>query len=876
MKRNSSQPSRASALVPAAVALALAAPALHAQTVAANTETESSLSEVVVTGTRQGGIEAADSPSPIQILSPAALEAAAGNPDLMSTLAQIVPSLTMQAFGFDMSNQTLQARLKGLSPNHVLVLINGKRRHGTANVAVDSGSVFTGGAGPDLNFIPQASIDHIEVLTEGAAAQYGSDAIAGVINIILKKNTEGTTVTGTYGADYDGSATGNQIPFRMNGATNAVQFNSGFEPTDGAYFNVTGEIHNHAHTFRGGADPRFDNPANLALYSGATNLATYGTPATIPYPYSNVPGVPTYPYQNFIDGDPESHSKIASYNAGFDFGGGLELYSFGTYGQKNAASFQNYRGPQILKYTDPATGVTTYPKLEGFDPTEQIDEDDYAATIGLKGVVYQWNWDLSTTWGRDHVDEYTIDSGNPGLYDNTGIVTPKNYYDGQMIATQWTNTIDVNRDFDVGLAGPLNVALGGEVRSDRYYIGAGEPDSYLAGGPSSFAGFAPSNQGANARSNYAGYLDLATQPITGLRIDLAGRYEHFSDFGSATVGKATARYDFTPEFAIRGTASNGFRAPTLAEEFYSSTNVGPVETQVQLAPNGPAAALLGLGKLQPEKSSNLSVGFVARPVPGMSATLDLYHIRVTNRIVDISGLYGSLNGVSESPLINQAILTSGAAINPADITTSIGLFTNGINTTTNGADLTFQFPVDYPVGHVDYSIGATYNDTYVTYTRPASPALTAALVGFPLYNLTTTSDLSTAAPHFVINLSANYTLDKFAVNAVEKIYGPSSEWDNDGGDNATNNLIYFKTEIGTTPITNLDLSYKMNKYLKVSIGALNLFNRFPPELNHGLLANWNSKYAVNNGDASGVQIYPIFSPFGIDGGFYYAKAAVSF
>jgi iron complex outermembrane recepter protein len=873
MKRNSSQPLRSHALVAAAIALALGAPAVHAQAVESQ---ENALSEVVVTGTRQGGIEAVDSPSPIQILSPAALEAAAGNPDLMSTLAQIVPSLTMQAFGFDMSNQTLQARLKGLSPNHVLVLINGKRRHGTADVAVDSGSVFTGGAGPDLNFIPQAAIDHIEVLTEGAAAQYGSDAIAGVINIILKKNTSGGTLTGTYGADYDGSSVGNTEPFSLNGSTSAVQANIGFEPMDGAWFNITGEIHNHGHTFRGAPDPRFDSPENLALYSGATSLATYGSAATIPYPFSNVPGIAGYPNENMIDGDGETHNKIASYNAGIDLDGGIEIYSFGTYGFKDAQSFQNYRGPQILAYTDPGTGMTTYQKPSGFDPYEEIQENDYAATIGIKGTIYQWNWDLSTTWGQDHVDEYTMDSGNPGIYDSTGVITPRDYYDGQMIATQWTNTLDFNRDFDVGMAGPLNIAFGGEVRSDRYYIGAGEPDSWLAGGPSSFAGFAPSNQGDNSRKNYAGYVDFAGKPIEGLRIDVAGRYEHFSDFGSATVGKLTARYDFAPEFAVRGTISNGFRAPTLAEEYYSSTNVGPTETQVQLAPNGPAAAQLGLGKLQPEKSSNISVGFVARPIQAMSMTLDLYHIRVTNRIVDISGLYGFLNGASESPLINSAILASGAQINPADITTSVGLFTNGVNTTTNGADLTFQFPVDYPIGHIDYSIGATYNDTFATYLRPATPVLTDALVGFPLYNLTTVSDLTTAAPHFVLNLAANWTYDKFAVNLTEKLYGPSSEWDNDGGDNSTNNLQYYKTEIGTTPITNLDLSYKYNKYLKVSIGALNLFNRFPPELNPGLLGAWNSKYAINNGDPSGVQIYPIFSPFGIDGGFYYMKASVSF
>jgi iron complex outermembrane recepter protein len=188
------------------------------------------LDEIIVTGSRQAGQKAADSPAPIQVLSAESLAAASGNPDLMSTLAQIVPSLTMQAFGFDMSGQTLQARLRGLSPNHVLVLINGKRRHTTANIAVDTGSAYQGGAGVDLNFIPLDAIERVEVLTDGAAAQYGTDAIAGVVNIILKKNTSGGVVKGTYG----------QYGNDGGGKTEDVSANAGFEPGEGGYFNLTG------------------------------------------------------------------------------------------------------------------------------------------------------------------------------------------------------------------------------------------------------------------------------------------------------------------------------------------------------------------------------------------------------------------------------------------------------------------------------------------------------------------------------------------------------------------------------------------------------------------------------------------------------------
>ena len=291
------------------------------------------LDEIIVTGSRQAGLKAADSPAPIQILSADALKVAAGSPDLMSTLSQIVPSLTMQAFGADMAGQTLQAKLRGLSPNHVLVLVNGKRRHTTANLAVDSGSAYQGGAGVDLNFIPVDAIDHIEVLTDGAAAQYGSDAIAGVINIILKKNPSGGTLNGTYGQYMNGG-----------GLTGDVSGNAGLAPMDGAFLNITGEIHNHGHSNQGDVDERVVNPANQTSYPGV-----------------NLPNIPGYPYLNQIDGDAQTHTKLAMINSGIDLENGIEIYGFGSYGDKKAASYENYRLGTKVAYTNPLTGTTTYP-----------------------------------------------------------------------------------------------------------------------------------------------------------------------------------------------------------------------------------------------------------------------------------------------------------------------------------------------------------------------------------------------------------------------------------------------------------------------------------------------------------------------------------
>lgn len=805
------------------------------------------LDQVIVTGSREPGVTAADSAAPVQIISQDALRAASGNPDLLSALAQILPSFTMQAFGNDMAGQTLQAKLRGLSPNDVLVLVNGKRRHTAANIEVDSGP-FQGAAGVDFDFIPLDAIDHIEVLTDGAAAQYGSDAVAGVINIILKKQPSGVSINGTYGNDIDGG-----------GETGDVSANAGFAPTQNSFFNITGEVHHHGATNRSAIDERVINPANLATY-----------------PDSNMLEVPGYPYLGAEEGDADYELKIFSLNTGITFEGGTQAYAFATFGDKDAASYQKYRLPGKINYTNPVTGVTTYPYPFGFDPQEASTEYDFSATGGFKGTIARWDWDLSTTAGSDHFDAYTLHSANAGLYSSTGDPTPQSYYDGLLQTTQWTTNLDVNRNLEVGLPGPLNVAWGLEYRSDGYRIGPGIPVSYLDGGAQSYPGFTPTDAGLHGRSSEAVYVDFAIQPLVPLHVDAAGRYEHYSDFGSDTVGKLTARYDFTPQFALRGTVSTGFRAPTLAEEYYSSTSVTPSSAFVQLPPDSAGGKLLGLGQgLTPEHSVDFSFGMVWRPIPVMLTTLDFYNIDLTNRIVSTGDLYGSINGVPQpsATAIDGAIAANGNQLDPSVISsgnTGVVLFANGIDTRTDGADLVFTFPVDYArYGRVDWSVGATYNSTVVTKIPPTPPEL----VGLTLYDATAISDLTTASPKFVLNLQALWTWRRVYLNLQEQIYGPSSEWENDDGDNPTNKPEYFSTYVGTAPITNLEIGSHLTDHLQIAVGARNLFDRYPDRYNATLLAHYdNFKY----GDTLGVFQYPMFSPFGIDGGDYYARASLTF
>src|SRR5262245_52408629 len=411
-------------LLSLAVSLACTPAVLYAQDDADADASSSDVSEtVIVTGTRTTGLDEYTSASPVQVLSAAELESA-GKPDLMNSLANVVPSFTAQAFGGDMANQTLQAKLRGLSPNHTLVLVNGKRRHTTSSLAI-LGGPYQGGAGVDLNFIPVDSIQHVEVLTEGAAAQYGTDAIAGVINLIMKKNPSGASVSYSHGGTYAG-----------DGDTSTYTGNLGLEAMAGSYFSLTAEYREHDHTNRGDIDPRVVDPARIDPDEGGS------------FPNTNMPYAAGYPYLNKIFGDAAYEMKLVSLNAGIPIGENAEFYGTATWGDKHAASFENYRLPSRVAYTDPDTGGVTYFAPYGFDPREETEETDYQAVLGAKGEVGGFTWDFSSSYGKDEIDMFTRNSANASLYAQTG-ETPVNFYDGTYTQSQWTTNADFTTEFDI-------------------------------------------------------------------------------------------------------------------------------------------------------------------------------------------------------------------------------------------------------------------------------------------------------------------------------------------------------------------------------------------------------------------------------------------
>ncbi len=810
---------------------------------------------VIVTGTRTTGMKAVDSPAPITVLGADILKKT-GQPDMIQALAQNVPSFNAQAFGGDTAALTLSAKLRGISPNHTLVLLNGKRRHGTANLAV-LGGAYQGGAAADLNFIPLASVDHIEVLLEGAAAQYGTDAIAGVINIIQKKATSGGEVIINGGGYMDGG-----------GTTGDFTANIGIAPTENSYLNLTGETKYHGYSFRGAYDPRV---VDSTYNAGATNSPAKSYPQVI--------NAPNWPYVNRIAGDAQYRQTVLAYNAGVEITPDIDLYSFGTIGRKWSAAHENYRLPNVVK----GKGATDIPFPLGFDPKESITETDYAVTGGVSGVTNAWNWDLSSTYGKDDDSVNVLDTANASLYLDSSTLTTKGYspsdiHAGGFINTQWSNTLDVSHEFDVGLAGPLTFAAGAEYRKETYEITAGDVATYYGGGSQSYFGFAPVNAGKHKRNNKAVYLDLALSPIEALKLDAAVRYEDFSDFGDTTVAKLTGRYDFSPAFAVRGTVSTGFRAPTLAESYYSGINVSPSSISGQLPPNSPGASLLGINGLKPEKSDNFSVGFVTHLAPKLTMTLDAYQITIKNRIVSSGTLYGEnvvtvggvkvTNGIV-SPAVIAALAANGVNVDPSirtNATYSVGanMFVNGLDTRTRGVDFVGTYYSDFDSwGRVDWTLSASYNKTEVTKIAANPSGLDPRLT---LFDAISIANLETTSPKYKIIAGGYWSLGKLSVNLKETVYGKSSGLSTDSGSSAL-----MKTTIKTALITDLDLNYQVLESVKLTIGANNLLNYYPNRIN-GLL---REHYLKNNSNGYVTQ-YPSFSPFGINGGYYYGKVTYSF
>lgn len=819
---------------------------------------------IIVTGTRAVGMQAAEAAAPIQVLSEETLSHV-GQPNLNQALTQIVPSFTAQTQGTDMSSFALSARLRGLSPNHTLVLVNGKRRHGSGILQVIAGP-FQGSAAPSIDLIPPDAVSRIEVLQEGAAAVYGTDAIAGVINLILKDQTEGGSFKVTGGQYYD-----------SEGEMFSASGNVGFKLGEDGYFNLTAFHRRQDYTTVG------TGQVQVTRLDGTLQ-------PTAPAQWSNLAGDAL---SGINGGQPKSYLTEVFYNMGYDFGG-IELYSFGDYAHRIGYAKQGYRHPKRICYETGNLGgsVTTAaynPSIcyantgvAGMVPLQHVTQDEYSFTVGAKGEVSGWNYDLSTTYGSDRNDIWTERSAHREVWQESFAAsrlpgstvtpnTPDKAYDGGFRLSQTTVTADVRKEFDVGMAEPLTFAFGGEYRRDTYEIVAGDFYSTYKTGVQSFPGYKSTDAGDFKRSSRAGYLNFILTPLDGWSVDLAGRYEDYTDFGDTTIGKITTRYDISDAFAIRGTASTGFRAPTLAEQKYSTINVGPTSAVAQLPAGTPAALLLGFNSLKPEKSTNLSAGFVVRPVPKLAITVDGYYIKIKDRIAGTAPRFAVQGGVVQpgGAAIFNALAAAGIVLDAALPNVGVASFTNGIDTRTWGIDFSAAYPVMLDFGRLDLSLTANYNQTKITKNK--IPAVFSAV---------SESYIEDASPDYKVVAGFLFSSGRFKLNARETFYGKTSVLVTPGVSatalTAAGLPTTYDGAVKATALTDLEASYDLTDSVTFSVGANNLFNKRPeiPALLQGVTIPAGTSPYVNGSGT--YNAYYGHGPYGTSGGYYYARIDFKF
>ena len=891
---------------------------------------------VIVTGTRVQGMTAADSAAPVQVLGSDALTRSSGSQDLRQSLGQTVPSFTSQSFGGDLSNLTRAANLRGLSPNDTLILVNGHRRH-MASAFATGGGGFGGNSAPDLSMIPTAALDHVEVLLDGAAAQYGTDAISGVVNLILKKRSSGGNILVTGGRRYN-----------TQGDSYDYSINMGLPLFDKGYVNLTFDKQYSNFVQLGGPDSRLigadgvteAQEGRIGVGATATNNTFIANaqgvvPCTagVCIPLANRRGMRDYPRANHENTSPEINQTVISYNAGYDISDSLQIYSFGTWGHRYGIGMQNVRLPsqiiatpgsnQLCSATNPqgyATGSSTnninattgttasctgpftlagslgapgtptaginsrnqiissgqagtfytpgelifYPN--GFQPQEAVKDTDYQYNAGVKANVAGWDVDAAISYGKDINDIYTLNSGNRALFIDTH-TTPTNFYDGTFVASQFVGTVDVTRGFNVGMAGPLNVAFGLEAREDMYQIKPGDAASQYKEGGQSFPGYSNAVAGSHTRKNYSAYLDFALAPIESLEIDIAGRAEHFTDFGDTQIGKITARWDITPQWAVRGTMSTGFRAPNLQEEWYNTVNVSPTNATVQLPADSAAAKVLGFSDLKPEISTSFSAGIVGHPLDDLSLTIDAYSIALGDRISSSSTVFLK-GGVPLVPLCGDAINALGVSLDPTAGRVGCSSFVNGFGTLTQGVDLTISYPTDFgDKGLIDWTLAGNYNSTKISRVAPVPPQLS-AVPGGTFFTDSTLFNFAHAAPAFKIGLTGTWSLDAWGITLRETLYGPLKALTSPDGSKP-----YFDNSEPSVGITDLEARYNFTETLQLAVGGNNLFGI--PAKGSCIVGGTNANGGVNPCGGGVVAHSPVGTPFDPYGGYYYGRLTIN-
>jgi len=762
--------------------------------------------DIIVTGTRAEGRTRLDSASPVDVLSGASLQRQ-GSTELATALATVAPSIDFpRPAANDGTDAIRPATLRGLSPDQTLVLIDGIRGH-TSALLNTNGTVGRGSAAVDLNTIPTVALDRIEVLRDGASAQYGSDAIAGVVNLRLRQARSGGGAQVNY-AFYDtdvDTARGSRSVTGEPTITASLWQGIGFG--EDGYVTVSGEYLKRQPTNRADFDPRV-------------------TPTRVTGRY----------------GDPRVEQYTGFVNAGTSLTDRWSLYGYFGYQDRDS------RSAAFPRLASATTTLAGYP--QGFLPIINTKARDINSALGVRGELGGFDVDLSLSYGRNKIGFRTLNSANYAY----GAATPTSFSDGALTYDQYVAGLDFTRRFDVFQS--LNVAFGVEGRREGYKIQAGERASYdypPAGtatgailtntpGAQGFGGFAPRNATERSRRNGSVYLDLEAQVTDKLLVGLAGRAEDYSDFGSTANGKLSARYDLADWFAVRATASTGFRAPSLQQQYFTQvaqvvTNGVPIQTGTFPATD-PVSVALGGRELDSEKSTNLSAGVVLR-AGGFDLTVDAYRIHIRDQI-----------GLSEN--IQASFSPQVAAILAPFNVSAARFFLNGLASTTRGIDAVAHYRLRTEgAGAFDFTVAGNVNDANVTRV-PANTAV--ALNPTPtLFARSRILTLEDGTPQHKVTGTIDWSLDRLGALARVTYYGNV----NQPGTIPTADVL-----TGDHVITDLELRYTATKGAQIGLGVSNLFDVYPDRI-----------IPANN--TTGVLGFPYYSPFGFNGRQLYIRAGLN-
>ncbi|HET8816674.1 MAG TPA: TonB-dependent receptor [Pseudidiomarina sp.] len=785
------------ALAPLALATAFILPT---SALAQDAEADVAADErITVIGSRLSVRTATDGTAPVDIISGEQL-AASGFTETARALQYAVPSFNFPSSSItDGSDAVRPASLRGLSPDHTLVLINGKRRHSSALVHLN-GTTGRGSSNVDLNAIPISAIKRIEVLRDGASAQYGSDAIAGVINIVLKDQYEGGSVTVNGGQTFEG-----------DGEQYKVHGNIGFKLPNGGNFTVAAEFHNKNKTNRAGLDPRQQYP----LVDGELD-----------------PREATFDRLSHHVGDAEFDNTSVFFNANLPVSSG-ELYAFGGVSDRSSQSGAFYR-----RALDNRNILEVYP--DGFLPLLSPETSDISTTGGYRFSLGEWQVDASAGMGVSEF-QYRLENSINASF---GPTSPTEFDAGTLKLEETNASIDFSRFIPFANNSDLAIAGGISYRENTYIIEAGDPASYEDGGfdnrpagSQGFTGFKPESEVDESRDNIGIYAEVENMLTTNFQWGAAIRYEDYSDFGSNTSWKLSGRYDITDELAVRATANTGFRAPSVQQIYFTNISTLFINRNGELVPEqsgtfnniSPVAQALELGNLQAEESQSFSMGVVWNGLNGLSLTIDAFQIAVDDRIILSSSLVPG-----DSPAVADALAAAGAD--------NARFFINAVDTTTQGVDVVLTKDFDWGRnGTLGVQAAYGYNKTEIDDVN--LPSILGGLET-KLFDGVEQTRMTESVPRNSGSVAFTHDLGDLQTRLAFNYFGEYVLQNNSG----------LRTTFGGKWITDLSAQYRYNDQLTFSAGVQNLFDVYPDEQDPSnqfngifIYPNTNAPFGFNGG-----------------------------